>query len=307
MNRPVDAIRPAAIDGVGPSTVRLPQDVTGGLLDFLDRRFPDVGRAVWRARLQAGTVRDAHDRALALDAEAPAGGLVHYFRDLPDEPRIPFEAEILYRDAHLLVADKPHFLPTIPSGRFVRESLLVRLKQATGIEALTPLHRLDRETAGLVLFSVDPATRGAYTALFAERQIEKTYEALAPLRDDTRGPLTRRSRLAAAEPFFRMQEVPGEPNAETRIEPLASVGVGTAGEAIARYRLSPRTGRKHQLRVHMAALGMPIVNDRWYPALLDDAVDDFRRPLKLLARQLRFVDPLTAVLRVFDSRRRLDL
>ena len=306
MNRPVDAVRPAAIDGVGPSTVRLPQDVTGDLLDFLDRRFPDVGRAVWQARLQAGMVRDVRDRPLALDAAAPAGALVHYFRDLPDEPRIPFEAEILYRDAHLLVADKPHFLPTIPSGRFVRETLLVRLKQATGIETLTPLHRLDRETAGLVLFSVDPATRGAYTALFAEREIDKTYEALAPLRPDLDGLLTRRSRLAAAEPFFRMQEVPGEPNAETRIDRMEIVGCGKADTAIARYCLSPQTGRKHQLRVHMAALGMPIVNDRWYPALLDDSVDDFSRPLKLLARRLRFVDPLSGVLRVFDSRRRLD-
>ncbi len=305
MSRPVNTIRPAAIDGVGPSTVRVPQDAAGGLLDFLDRRFPDVGRAVWLARMQAGRVRDAQDRPLASDAAAPAGSLVHYFREWPDEPRIPFDAEILFRDAHLLVADKPHFLPTIPSGRFVRETLLVRLKQETGIEALTPLHRLDRETAGLVLFSVNPATRGFYTALFADRRIEKTYEALAPLRDDVAWPLTHRSRLEAAEPFFRMREVPGEPNSETRIALLETIRTGNDGESIGRYRLSPLTGRKHQLRVHMAALGLPILNDRWYPALVDDTVDDWTQPLKLLARQLRFVDPLTGDERVFDSRRSL--
>ena len=175
----------------------------------------------------------------------------------------------------------------------------MRLKKETGLDELIPLHRLDRATAGLVLFSVNPATRGVYSALFAGRNIEKTYEALAPTRADLAFPITHRSRLVASQPFFRMQEAAGEPNTETRVELIESLG------AISRYRLHPHTGRKHQLRVHMAALGLPIVNDLWYPALLDDAVDDYTQPLKLLARSLAFVDPVSGESRLFESQRQL--
>lgn len=288
-------VRPPTVDGIGASSVRLPPGDWPWLLDFLCQRFAGIPRATWEARMQAGRVHDADGSVLGTTAPYRAGRLIHYYRDLPEEPPIPFAATILHRDDHLLVADKPHFLPTIPSGRFLRETLLVRLKQQTGLDDLIPLHRLDRATAGLVLFSVNPATRGAYSALFAERRIDKTYEALAPTRTALAFPLTYRSRLVGSAPFFRMTEVDGTPNTETRIERIGTLG------AISRYRLTPLTGRKHQLRVHMAALGMPIVNDLWYPALLDDAVDDYTRPLKLLARSLRFIDPLTGAERGFES------
>lgn len=292
-------VRPPTRDGVGASSVRLPPGSWPLLLDFMSERFQDVPRDIWQSRMQLGRVQDSDGSALDEATPYRAGRLIHYYRDLRRETPIPFEAAILYRDEHLLVADKPHFLATIPSGKYLRETLLVRLKKATGLDELIPLHRLDRATAGLVLFSVNPATRGAYSALFAGRSIEKTYEALAPTRADLAFPITHRSRLVASTPFFRMEEAPGEPNTETRIELIETLG------AISRYRLHPHTGRKHQLRVHMAALGLPIVNDLWYPALLDDSIDDYTRPLKLLARSLAFVDPVTGESRRFESQLRL--
>ena len=218
MTAPDSASRPPSIAGVGASSVRLPPGAWPSLPDFLDARFPDVGRAVWLARLADGKLSDAETGTLAPDAAYVAGRLVRYYRELPPETPIPFAATILHRDEHLLVADKPHFLPTLPSGRFVQETLLTRLKRVTALDDLVPLHRLDRGTAGPLLFSINPATRGVYSALFAGRQIVKTYEALAPTRDDLAFPMVRRSRVVAGSPFFRQQEVEGEPNAETRIE-----------------------------------------------------------------------------------------
>lgn len=248
-----------------------------------------------------GKVSDAERGVLDPDTAFVAGRLVRYYRELPAETRVPFEATIVHLDDDLLVADKPHFLPTLPSGRFVQETLLTRLKQQTGIETLVPLHRLDRGTAGLVLFSVTPGTRAAYSALFADRHISKTYEALAPLRAGAEFPLRRRSRIVAGVPFFRQQEVDGEPNAETLIELIEQRG----DQGL--YRLQPVTGRKHQLRVQMAGLGLPIVNDDWYPVLkvAADAEDDHARPLKLLARSLTFTDPVDGQPKRFDSMRDL--
>lgn len=284
--------------GVAASRIHVPADAHWPtLLAFLDDRFPDVGRAVWRARLTAGQVHDEAGRCFRDDTPCTPGMRIHYYRNVPDEPAIPGVVDIVHHDAHLLVADKPHFLPTIPSGRYVRETLLTRLRRDTGIETLIPLHRLDRTTAGLVLFSIDPASRAAYHALFAERRIIKHYDALAPIREDLALPRLHRSRLVPDTPFFRVREAAdGPPNSETHIELLGRRGVH------GHYRLSPVTGRKHQLRVHMAALGIPIVNDRWYPVLLDDPVDDLAAPLKLVAKQLAFTDPVTGRSRQFESR-----
>ncbi|MDP3293179.1 MAG: pseudouridine synthase [Nevskia sp.] len=299
---PKDATgRPPALVGVGASSVRLSPGAWTLLLDFLDQRFPDVGRSVWQARLAEGKVSDAEYGRLSPDAAFAAGRLIHYYRELPPETSIPFEASLVHQDEQLLVADKPHFLATIPSGRFVQETLLSRLRRDTGIEHLVPLHRLDRGTAGLVLFSVNPQTRGVYSALFAARQIVKTYEALAPTQPALQFPLRRCSRIVAGEPFFRQREVDGEPNAETLIE------VVERRDDLSLYRLQPVTGRKHQLRVQMAGLGIPIVNDDWYPTLqvAADAEDNYALPLKLLARRLAFTDPISGRSRQFDSVRDL--
>lgn len=285
--------------GVGASRIRLPMGTWPLLLDFLDQRFPDVGRQTWELRMRQGKVSDANAVPLSCDAPFVAGGLVHYYRELPRETPIPFSATLLHSDEHLLVVDKPHFLPTMPAGRFVQESLLVRLKQQTGIDSLVPLHRLDRATAGLVLFSVKEESRAAYSALFSSRSIDKVYEALAPATQDLVFPMIRRSRIVTGEPFFRMREVEGTANAETLIDRMDALG------NFCRYRLHPMTGKKHQLRVHMAAIGLPILNDCWYPDLLDENADDYAQPLKLLARNLSFIDPLSGENRRFESRLQL--
>lgn len=286
-------------DGVGASSVRLPAGPWPRVLDFLATRFAAIGFATWHGRMQRGLVFDAAGCALAPDAAYVAGATIHYYRELEHEPEIPFAAQILYRDAHLLIADKPHFLPVVPSGRFVQQTLLVRLKRETGIDSLSPLHRIDRGTAGLVAFSLDPATRGAYQTLFAQRTIEKRYEALAPLREELRLPLTRRTRIVRGEPFFLSAEVDGAPNSETVFESAEPRG------ALALYRLRPLSGKKHQLRIHMAAIGAPIENDPLYPSLRNALADDNTRPLKLLARSLAFVDPLSGEPRYFESQRTL--
>lgn len=286
-------------EGVSASCVVLPQG--GGLrvLDFLCAHFPDIAESEWLSRMQRGLVVDSGGHAITAQTAYRAGAEIHYYRELAAEQEIPFEAGVLYRDEHLLVADKPHFLPVIPAGKFLRETLLVRLKKQFGLADLVPLHRIDRGTAGVVVFSSNPQTRGRYQSLFPQREVSKTYEALAPSLPDLPFPMTRRTRLVEGTPFFRMQEVEGPPNTETLIELQEVRG------AISLYRLSPVTGRKHQLRLHLAGLGAPILNDAFYPRLRPEIENDFTRPLQLLARSIAFTDPLSGEPRRFESRRQL--
>ena len=286
-------------DGVGPSCVALPHRGSGNMLDFLLQRLPTVGRSEWLQRMSAGDVVD--ERGAPVTPERPfEGGLrLYYYRQLPNEPQPPFSETVLYQDEHLLVADKPHFMPVTPAGRYLHQTLLVRLKQCLGLPELTPLHRIDRDTAGLVLFSVQRPTRGLYQGLFRERSITKHYDAVAPWRADIAFPREHASRMEESPQFFRMHEVPGEPNSHTHME------VMEVANGWARYRLSPVTGKRHQLRVHMAALGLPLRNDALYPVVNDAPEGDFSRPLQLLARTLTFADPLTGEPRHFESARTL--
>lgn len=303
MGRQADAnaIKPLPVrDGVAPSYLWIDDTAPGPALSFLRARFPDISDALWRIRMARGDVVDGNGTALHENSMLARGMRIWYYRDIEDESIIPFVETILYQDQHLLVADKPHFLPTTPGGRFVRESLLVRLKKRLGIEQLTPIHRLDRETAGVVIFSVDSTTRGAYQSLFQQRSIAKVYEAIAPHLPAHAFPLTYRSRLVEDAQFFRTAEVAGEANAETQIEVAARLD-----HELALYRLRPLTGRKHQLRVHMAALGAPIEGDALYPVALPCGADDYHKPLKLLARSISFTDPLNGQPRRFDSQRSL--
>ena len=288
-------------DGVGASTVGLPAGPWATWLDFFTERFPDIAPSTWRDRMARGDVRDEQGQALAADARYRAHGRAWYYRELVDEPRVPFEAQVLYRDAHLLVVDKPHFLAVTPGGRYLHETLLTRLKVETGIADLQPLHRIDRETAGVVLFGLRRQDRAAYHALFSAREMDKEYEAIAPLRHGLALPLVRESRIVRGEPFFKQCEVAGEPNASSHIALVATFG------ARGRYRLAPRTGLRHQLRVHMAALGLPIEGDAFYPVVLrgPHEADDYTRPLQLLARAIAFTDPLTGAQRRFESTRAL--
>jgi tRNA pseudouridine32 synthase / 23S rRNA pseudouridine746 synthase len=291
---------PPARDGVGPSSIWLPAGAWRTVLEFLQQRFDGVEASIWIGRMEKGEVVDEYGERLAPDCAYRSGVRLYYYRELEAETRIPFEESVLYQDDHLLVADKPHFLPVVPAGRFLQETLLVRLKKRLRLDFLVPIHRIDRETAGLVLFSVEPDSRAAYHALFQNRVVTKTYEALAPIPGGTAFPTTCRSRLEPGEPFFRMQEMDGEPNTETRIELIETRG------DIGRYRLAPTTGRKHQLRVHMAALGIPIINDPLYPLLLPDKGDDYSRPLQLLAKVIAFTDPLSGQARQFETARMLE-
>lgn len=286
-------------DGIAPSFIYLPPGRQDSLLTFLVQRFPAVGAETWMARMLRGDVRDESNNVLGPDSPYRVGLKVYYYRELTGETPIPFEETILYCDEHLLVADKPHFLPVTPSGRFLHETLLTRLRRKTGLQHLTPIHRLDRETAGVILFSLQPETRGVYQSLFQKRAVSKTYEALAGMIPGASFPLTYRSRMVDGTPFFRMEEAPGAPNSETVITPLERRG------ELMLYQLKPITGRKHQLRLHMAALGIPIVNDVFYPDALPCKADDVSAPLKLLARSIQFIDPLTGKERQFKSQRTL--
>jgi tRNA pseudouridine32 synthase/23S rRNA pseudouridine746 synthase len=288
-------------DGVAPSYLWLTETRAGGMLRFLVERFPDVSEAAWARRLARGEIVDARGVPLSADSHVRQGMRIWYYRELeaPETP-IPFKEAVLYQDEHLLVADKPHFLPTIPTGRFLHETLLVRLKKRFDLPHLTPIHRLDRETAGVVIFSHNPASRGAYQSMFQKRVVKKVYEALAGPIEGREFPFTYRSRMQDAEQFFVSEEVPGEPNSETVVELIARRG------NVAHYRLHPHTGRKHQLRLHLASLGAPILNDAFYPVALPCKGDDFSAPLQLLARSIGFLDPLSGEPRRFDSGFRLD-
>ena len=284
-------------NGVGPSCVGLPAGAWQTITDFLVERFPAINRNVWLQRMAENLVVDEFGVLVTAERPYPSHMRIYYYRAVEEEQRIPFDEVILYQDEHLIVADKPHFLPVTPSGHFLQETLLVRLKNRLGIDTLIPIHRIDRETAGLVLFSMQPTERNAYQALFRDRTVTKHYEAVAPWRDDLTFPLTRKSRIVEGVPFFRQREIAGETNSETHIDVLATNG------SLAKYALSPVTGKKHQLRVHMNALGLPILNDRMYPPVAVTPDDDYALPLQLLAKSIAFDDPVTGQKRYFQSQR----
>lgn len=286
--------RPLPVDGgLGPSCVALPPGGWATVLDFLAERFPMVSRGDWQARMAAGRVVAGDGSLLDAHTAYRKDLRVWYYREWADEAPVPFQETVLFQDEQLVVADKPHFLPVMPSGRHVRETLLVRLKRRLGLDTLVPIHRIDRETAGLVVFSVQPATRGAYQRLFAERAVRKQYEAMVHWPPPHPLPAVYRSRLA--DVFMRSETVPGEPNSET------AIAVREVRGDVALLDLAPHTGRKHQLRAHCEALGVPIVGDGIYPVLRPQGADDWQNPLRLLARGIAFDDPVTGQPRQFRS------
>lgn len=282
------------------STLYLPPGTWPTVLDCLCAHFRAISREQWLDRIARGRVLDAGGAPISPFLAYKEGLRIHYFREVPNETPIPVQEAILYADEHLVVADKPHFLPVTPAGEYVEQTLLRRLIRTLDNPHLVPLHRIDRHTAGLVLFSANPDSRSAYQSLFPTRKIEKRYEAIARALPDLELPRVHKSRLVEGEPFFRMREGEGVSNTETLVDVCEKNG------DLWRYALYPVTGKKHQLRVHMAALGAGICNDPFYPEVLNDALDDYANPLKLLAQSLRFADPLTGQERFFESRIRLD-
>ena len=298
-------------DGVSASRVAVAAGPWRSVAEFLAARMPRVDD--WPQRLARGEVLDAQGRAMATHSPCSPGEVLWYWRSPPPEARVPFELEVLHQDDQLVVVDKPHFLAVAPVGRHLHETVLVRLKQLLGIETLVPMHRLDRDTAGVLVFIVPPASRNAYQALLRERRVHKVYEAIAPWRADLVLPRLLSHRIEARDgpAFMQMQVVPGEPNAHTRLELIDRLPPAAEGPdaPLAHYRLTPLTGRRHQLRVQLDALGLAIVGDRIYPDLLpetaDHAVPHPGPPLQLLSREIAFTDPLSGLPRRFLSRRRL--
>jgi tRNA pseudouridine32 synthase / 23S rRNA pseudouridine746 synthase len=286
-------VRPAPLpprDGLGPARLR----VRGGALgvELLTRFGPDVA-----AKAIAGEVVDQHGAVLDPATVLPAGASVYLYRDLRDEVPVPFDIPVLHRDEDIVVVDKPHFLATMPRGRHIAQTALVRLRRELDLPELSPAHRLDRLTAGVLLFTTRREVRGAYQTLFARAAVRKTYVARAPVNPDVALPRVVRSRIIKRRGHLQAVEEPGEPNAETLVELLSPDGL---------YRLTPRSGRTHQLRVHMASLGIAVDGDPLYPRVIDVADDDFSAPLQLLAQRIEFDDPLTRARRSFFSPRQLD-
>jgi tRNA pseudouridine32 synthase/23S rRNA pseudouridine746 synthase len=273
-------------DGIGPARLRLHG---GNVLAEFTTRFGEAAGA----RVLAGEVVDSEGVVVTAEAVLRAGSQVYLYRDLPHEVNVPFDLPVLYRDDNIVVVDKPHFLATMPRGSHVAQTALVRLRRELGLDELSPAHRLDRLTAGVLMFTVRREVRGAYQGLFARGEVRKTYLARSSAEPGLSAPQVVSNRITKRRGVLQAVIEPGEPNAETLIEPL---GAG-------RYRLTPRTGRTHQLRVHMASLGLPIDNDPLYPEVLAVAGDDFSAPLQLVAQRLEFDDPITGRRQSFVSSR----
>jgi len=290
-------------DGVGPSVITLPRDASDWktILDFLVTRFTYLTRDEISQRIDAGAIYDAVGVPISSGTKYQPQQKLYYYRAIENEVPVPFQETILFEDELIVVADKPHFLAVTPGGRFLQETLLVRLKRKLGCDLIAPMHRIDRETAGLVLFCKVPAMRGQYQLLFQLQRVQKTYLAVAPLNRTHAMPLTYRSCIKQSSYFMQMMEVAGAPNCDVKIDCVRE------GMHRALYQLSPSTGKKHQLRVQMAALGLPILNDQIYPLHVSAAEEDMLKPLQLLAQKIAFTDPVTGSAREFVSERLLAL
>ena len=270
------------------------------IVEFLFTAFPNISQGEWAQRILEGKVLDDSGAPITVDTEYSPSKRLFYFRESENEPVIPFAEQILFQNDEILVACKPHFLPVTPGGRYVEECLLNRLRTKTGIASLVPMHRIDRETAGLVLFSVNKNTRGLYHELFTQGKVEKTYHALAEMNHAPQeDQWIVENRIVRDQPRFKMKTVPGATNACSRIQLLEVKG--NRGF----FRLNPVTGKTHQLRLHLSGLGFPIIHDRCYPDLQPQTEDDFTLPLQLLAKQMRFHDPVSGEGRDFQSERAL--
>lgn len=292
MTRPEPPLR----DGLNAVAIRLPSGGFATIADYLGARF---GQAPTEAAITRGDVFDDELRPVDLSTPFTPGRTTWLYRTPPEEAPVPFGIDILHRDDDLIVVDKPHFLATMPRGRHVTESVVVRLRRKTGLEQCSPAHRLDRLTAGVLVCTVRPEVRGVYQELFASRAVVKTYEAIAAA-SNLEFPQTVRSRIIKERGVLTAAEVPGEPNSETVIALLET------RDGLGRYECRPLTGKTHQIRVHLNSLGIPILGDPLYPEVLPDAPADFSKPLRLLAKSIAFTDPLTGARREFESNRQLD-
>lgn len=308
MARQIASRQPLPVrDGVGASVIVVPEDAPqrwGSVLAFLQERFAHIPADALNARLARGQILRVDGKPLDAAIGCVPGDRYYYYREIPDEANRLEEETIVFEDDLLVVADKPHFMPVTPGGRYLQETLLVRLRRRLNIDDLAPMHRIDRETAGLVVFTKRPETRGRYQALFESRDVHKTYLAIASSVLVPSLPLRAQHCIVAAEHFMQMR-VSEDALAPTNAKCDISLDGVLANPEFARYRLRPLTGKKHQLRVQMAALGAPIIGDQIYPHLVDTPHEDPARALQLLAQSLSFVDPISGVERHFATARTL--
>lgn len=287
---------------IGRSVVAMPETIgpSPRLLDFLIDRFPHISGQTWTNRIASGKVLNEEGQPVNLDTPYTPNKRLFYFREVGEEPTIPFVEQVLFSNDHLVVVCKPHFLPVTPSGPYVCETLINRLKTETGNSLLSPINRIDRGTAGIVLFSAQKETRGLYQRMFMEGQVRKTYEAVSQFSEKPeQTEWLVENRIEQGDPWFRMKTCTGVVNARSRIHLLEVKG------SRARFLLFPLTGKKHQLRIHLSELGFPIINDRNYPTLMPEKTEDFSSPLLLLSRGIEFRDPVTGTEMKFESPRHL--
>jgi tRNA pseudouridine32 synthase / 23S rRNA pseudouridine746 synthase len=283
-------------NGLDAARLKLPGEGSWlSLRDHLVERLPRVASERIEEMLLEERIWSVSG-PLGIDAPFVPDSYIWFHRDLPVEVPVPFEIGVVYQDDDIVVADKPHFLATIPRGQHIMQTALVKLRDSLGLPDLSPAHRLDRVTAGLILFVVRREVRGKYQTMFRDRVVSKEYEAIAPYSPALSLPAVVRSRIIKERGIITASEVDGEPNAETHVSLVEH------RNGLGRYRLKPLTGRTHQLRLHMSGLGVPIVNDDFYPVLRERPLDDFSSPLQLLARTLSFVDPISGADRSFTSR-----
>lgn len=286
--------------GLDAAWLRTPDNDPAGparwatMREFLIERLPAA--APIEEMLHAGDFVDKAGHPWAGDEPYRPNAFVWFHRALAPEPEVPFDIEVLAADERIVVVDKPHFLATTPRGTHVAESVLVRLRESLGLPELAAAHRLDRLTAGVLVLTKERRYRAAYAGIFQTGDVHKSYEALAPFDPTLEFPRRIANRIEKRRGHLQAEVVDGEPNAETLVE-LAEIR-GNYG----RYRLTPTTGKTHQLRVQLAALGLPIVGDPLYPSILDVEADDFTTPLQLVARRLRFTDPIDQAPRRYSSR-----
>jgi tRNA pseudouridine32 synthase / 23S rRNA pseudouridine746 synthase len=269
------------------------------VFEFLCNSFPKISKTIWQSRIETGKVYYENGNPAGMPDVAVVGAKIFYYREVDSETIIPFKEKILFMDEHILVVDKPHFLPVIPAGKYVNETLLNRVKKSTGINDVVPVNRLDRETAGLVLFSINKFSRDAYYNLFRERLVYKFYKATSPENPNIKGSNWRiENRLVPGDPWFRMKCSSEDADG---VNAISDIVLDKCEEGICYFSLHPETGQKHQLRVHMSLIGYPVLNDRFYPVLFPEAADDFSKPLKLLAEKISFKNPLTGKLQEFQT------
>jgi|SRR5690625_3435377 len=318
LKRQPTAIQPplSGRQGVSPSRVWLPQGNWCYLGEFLLQRFPRLNKKHLLARLQKGDIVNSNGQPVHYYTPYQAGQWLWYYRKVAGEVAVPFEIKVLYADNYLIAIDKPHFLPSIPSGRYLMHTAITRVRQYFNNCDITPLHRLDKDTAGVMLFCVQPGFRGVYQSLFQNQAVQKTYEAVAPIPSQVNFPLHLTNRIEAVQGEFFMQCTQGAPNSDTFIQllnvlpaalPTKMQQTQLKKRPLGHYLLQPLTGRKHQLRVHMLSINAPIVHDRLYPVGQPErAATDFSQPLQLLARSISFIDPITREYKEFKSERVLD-